>query len=153
LNQNLTIVRENAQGNKAGTYAFMRDMVEAMEKLYEWARALPDFERGVRAVTDIGILFEKAPLVPVIVQDDADGTVLMLAHMNREALEKTLETGRTWFYSRSKERLWNKGETSGHFQNVRSIHYDCDADALLVKAEQVGVACHTGERSCFYREL
>ena len=73
--------------------------------------------------------------------------------MNREALEKTLATGRTWFYSRSRNRLWMKGEESGHIQEVKSIIYDCDGDALLIQAEQTGVACHTGHKSCFYRDL
>jgi phosphoribosyl-AMP cyclohydrolase / phosphoribosyl-ATP pyrophosphohydrolase len=90
--------------------------------------------------------------VPAIVQDILDGTVLMMAWMNQESLQKTLETGQTWFWSRSRQELWPKGATSGHVQNVRSIRYDCDSDALLVTVEQVGdIACHTGERSCFHQ--
>jgi phosphoribosyl-ATP pyrophosphohydrolase/phosphoribosyl-AMP cyclohydrolase len=98
------------------------------------------------------IRFDERGLVPAIVQDYLDGTVLMLAWMNRDSLEKTLETGRTWFWSRSRQELWPKGETSGHLQWVKSLRYDCDADAILVTVEQVGnIACHTGERSCFHQ--
>lgn len=97
------------------------------------------------------IKFDEKGLVPAIVQDSASGEVLMLAYMNRESLEKTLETGRTWFFSRSRGQLWNKGETSGHFQNVRDIFVDCDGDTLLIKVEQLGAACHTGHKSCFFR--
>lgn len=99
------------------------------------------------------IKFDAHGLVPAIIQDDATGTVLMLAYMNKEALTKTLTTGVTWFYSRSKRRLWQKGETSGHVQAVRNVYYDCDADAVLVKVEQNGVACHEGTFSCFSYEL
>lgn len=99
------------------------------------------------------IRYDERGLVPAIVQEESDGTVLMLAYMNRESLARTLETGRTWFYSRSRHELWPKGETSGHIQKVRRVLFDCDADTLLVVVEQVGAACHTGERSCFYREL
>ena len=98
------------------------------------------------------IRYDEKGLVPAIVQDYLDGTVLMMAWMNRESLQKTLETGRTWFWSRSRSQLWPKGETSGHVQNVKSIRYDCDSDALLLGVEQVGdIACHTGERSCFHQ--
>ena len=98
------------------------------------------------------IRYDEKGLVPAIVQDYLDGTVLMMAWMNRESLQKTLETGRTWFWSRSRSQLWPKGETSGHVQNVKSIRYDCDSDALLIGVEQVGdIACHTGERSCFHQ--
>ena len=108
-------------------------------------------EAQVESVDDIK--YDERGLVPAIVQEQATGQVLMLAYMNRESLAKTLETGRTWFYSRSRQELWPKGETSGHIQKVKKVLYDCDADALLVLVEQVGVACHTGELSCFYREL
>ena len=77
----------------------------------------------------------------------------MLAYMNRESLGRTLETGRTWFYSRSRQELWPKGEASGNIQRVKKVLYDCDADTLLVLVEQIGAACHTGEKTCFYREL
>lgn len=92
-------------------------------------------------------------LVPVIVQDHSSGKVLMLAYMNEESLKKTIETGTTWFFSRSRNKLWNKGETSGHFQYVKKIWIDCDGDTILIKVEQIGVACHTGNESCFYREF
>lgn len=97
--------------------------------------------------------FDQEGLIPTIVQDVVSGEVLMLAYMNREAIEKTLETGKTWFWSRSQNKLWQKGETSGNEQLVEAVFYDCDADALLVTVKQVGVACHTGERSCFFRAL
>jgi phosphoribosyl-AMP cyclohydrolase / phosphoribosyl-ATP pyrophosphohydrolase len=98
------------------------------------------------------IRYDEHGLVPAIVQDYLDGMVLMMAWMNRESLQKTLETGQTWFWSRSRQEFWNKGATSGHVQQVQSIRYDCDSDALLVTVEQVGnIACHTGERSCFHQ--
>ncbi|MGJ5674300.1 MAG: bifunctional phosphoribosyl-AMP cyclohydrolase/phosphoribosyl-ATP diphosphatase HisIE [Nostochopsis sp.] len=98
------------------------------------------------------IRFDDRGLVPAIVQDYLDGTVLMMAWMNRDSLQKTLETKETWFWSRSREELWHKGETSGHIQRVQSLRYDCDSDALLIGVEQVGdIACHTGERSCFHQ--
>jgi len=90
-------------------------------------------------------------LLPVIVQEAATREVLMLAYMNEEALQQTLATGRSVFYSRSRRELWMKGETSGNRQYVREIAYDCDADALLLTVDQVGVACHTGSKSCFFR--
>lgn len=92
-------------------------------------------------------------LVPAVIQDAQSGQVLMLAYMNREALEKTLSTGLTWFYSRSRKCLWQKGETSGNVQKVKEIYFDCDADSLLVKVEQVGAACHLGNYSCFSTRL
>lgn len=97
--------------------------------------------------------FDENGLVPAVVQDWFSGDVLMVAWMNGDSLAKTIETGTTWFWSRSRQQLWNKGETSGHTQRVKSIRYDCDADTLLVLAEQTGFACHTGERTCFYRTL
>ena len=99
------------------------------------------------------IKFDEKGLVPVIVQDVKTNTVLMLAYMNQESLRKTVETGVTWFYSRSRRALWQKGETSGHVQKVQEIYYDCDADTLLIKAEQTGAACHEGTFSCFSRKL
>jgi phosphoribosyl-AMP cyclohydrolase / phosphoribosyl-ATP pyrophosphohydrolase len=97
------------------------------------------------------IRYNEQGLVPAIAQDYLDGTVLMMAWMNRESLAKTLETGETWYWSRSRQELWHKGATSGHIQKVRSLRYDCDSDALLVTIEQIGdIACHTGERSCFH---
>ena len=94
------------------------------------------------------VKFDEKGLVPAIVQEE-NGQVLMLAYMNKESLEKTLETGYTWFYSRSREKLWQKGETSGNVQQVKEISYDCDGDTLLVRVHQTGVACHTGSYSCF----
>lgn len=92
-------------------------------------------------------------LIPAVVQDYATGEVLMLAYMNREALNKTIETGNSWFFSRSRNRLWQKGETSGNVQKVISISIDCDMDTLLLLVNQRGVACHTGNMSCFYRDI
>lgn len=98
------------------------------------------------------IQYNEQGLVPAITQDYLDGTVLMMAWMNKESLRKTLETGEAWYWSRSRQELWHKGATSGHIQKVKSIRYDCDSDALLLTIEQVGdVACHTGERSCFHQ--
>ena len=98
------------------------------------------------------VRYNEGGLVPAIAQDYLDGTVLMLAWMNREALAKTLETGEVWYWSRSRQELWHKGATSGHFQKLKGIRYDCDSDALLLTIEQVGnIACHTGERSCFHQ--
>ncbi len=99
------------------------------------------------------IKFDEKGLVPAVVQDATDGRVLMLAYMNRESMEKTLETGKTWFFSRSRQKLWNKGETSGHYQQVKEILVDCDEDALVIKVDQTGPACHTGNQSCFFRKV
>ena len=92
-------------------------------------------------------------LIPAIVQDYINKEVLMLAYMSKESLIKTLEGDTSWFYSRSRKELWNKGATSGNFQYVKEIKIDCDNDTLLLLVEQSGVACHTGSRSCFYRNL
>jgi phosphoribosyl-ATP pyrophosphohydrolase/phosphoribosyl-AMP cyclohydrolase len=97
--------------------------------------------------------FDVNGLIPVIAQDAENGQVLMLAYMNAEAVARTLETGLAHYYSRSRGRLWRKGEESGHVQRVRAILYDCDEDALLLKVDQEVAACHTGHRSCFYRAL
>ena len=94
------------------------------------------------------IKFDEHGLVPAVIQEE-NGQVLMLAYMNAESLQKTLDTGFTWFYSRSRQCLWQKGETSGNVQRVKSINYDCDGDTLLIKVHQTGVACHTGTYSCF----
>jgi len=99
------------------------------------------------------IRFDASGLAPAVAQDAATLQVLMLAYMNREALEKTLFTGRAHYWSRSRGELWLKGETSGNFQQVRSVHYDCDADALLLVVDPMGPACHTGQRTCFYRPV
>ena len=97
--------------------------------------------------------FDKTDLIPAIIQDDENNEVLMMAFMNRQALQKTIESGRVCFWSRSRQEYWIKGETSGHTQSVKSIAFDCDGDALLIKVEQKGGACHTGYRSCFFREV
>ena len=99
------------------------------------------------------VRFDERGLVPCVMQDWATGEVLTLAYMNDEALRRTLETGEMHFYSRSRNELWHKGETSGNFQRVRQIRYDCDGDALVALVEPAGPACHTGQRSCFYRDL
>ncbi len=97
--------------------------------------------------------FDANGLIPAVVQEACSGKVLMLAYMNEESLRKTVETGETWYYSRSRRELWHKGETSGHFQKVRAISVDCDADTLLIQVDQTGAACHTGNKSCFFRAL
>jgi phosphoribosyl-ATP pyrophosphohydrolase/phosphoribosyl-AMP cyclohydrolase len=97
------------------------------------------------------VAFDASGLVTAVAQDAGTGEVLMVAHMNREALERTLATGQAWYWSRSRGRLWRKGEESGHTQRVDSVQVDCDGDALLLRVQQVGAACHTGHRSCFYR--
>ncbi|MCR4442565.1 MAG: bifunctional phosphoribosyl-AMP cyclohydrolase/phosphoribosyl-ATP diphosphatase HisIE [Peptococcaceae bacterium] len=97
--------------------------------------------------------FDEKGLIPAVIQDVKSGTVLMVAYMNREALERTLREGRTWFFSRSRQSLWAKGETSGHVQKATAVYYDCDADTLLVQVHQEGMACHTGTFSCFNRSL
>jgi phosphoribosyl-AMP cyclohydrolase len=98
--------------------------------------------------------FDKTELVPVIAQDDESGDVLMLAYMNEQAYEETLKTGRVCYWSRSRRKLWRKGEESGHVQELRSVYFDCDADTLLVRVHQVGgAACHEGYRSCFFRKV
>jgi phosphoribosyl-AMP cyclohydrolase len=98
--------------------------------------------------------FATTPLIPVIAQDAGSGTVLMLAYMNEDAYVETLKTGRVCYFSRSRNRLWRKGEESGHFQELRQIFCDCDADTILVKVDQIGgAACHEGYESCFFREI
>ncbi len=97
--------------------------------------------------------FDEKGLVPAIVQEESTNEVLMLAYMNKEAFEKTVETKKAHYFSRSRKKLWLKGETSGHFQYVKKIKYDCDCDTVLLIVEQIGAACHTENHSCFYREL
>lgn len=92
-------------------------------------------------------------LIPAIIIEEQTNEVLMLAYMNEESYQKTITTGNTWFYSRSRQKLWNKGETSGHFQKVKKIAVDCDQDTLLITVEQTGPACHTGAHSCFFYEI
>lgn len=97
--------------------------------------------------------FDARGLIPAVVQDEGTGEVLLVAWMNEEAVRRTLRSGRTWFWSRSRGALWRKGDTSGNVQLVKEVLYDCDADTLLVRVHQEGAACHTGHRSCFYRRL
>ncbi|MGN1126042.1 MAG: phosphoribosyl-AMP cyclohydrolase [Ruminococcus sp.] len=102
---------------------------------------------------DLEKYFVKSDLIPAVVQEHSTGEVLMVAWMNRESMAKTLETGYTWFWSRSRQELWNKGATSGHLQKVVEIYSDCDDDTLLVSVEQTGAACHTGNHSCFFKKI
>ncbi|MFH1191068.1 MAG: phosphoribosyl-AMP cyclohydrolase [Candidatus Omnitrophota bacterium] len=97
--------------------------------------------------------FDQHGLIPAIIQDYKNKEVLMLAYMNKESLRRTLKQGKTCFWSRSRKEYWTKGLTSGHFQFIKFIAYDCDLDALLIRVRQVGKACHTGNRSCFYRKM
>ena len=100
------------------------------------------------------IKFNSNGLVPAIAQDHMDGAVLMMAYMNKESIQKTLEIGQAVYFSRSRNELWHKGLTSGHFQNVKEFYLDCDNDTVLMKVEQIGdIACHTGARSCFYNKI
>ncbi|MEG1869224.1 MAG: phosphoribosyl-AMP cyclohydrolase [Oscillospiraceae bacterium] len=102
---------------------------------------------------DLEQYFKKGELIPTVVQEKDTGKVLMLAYMNKESLALTIKTGYTWFYSRSRQELWNKGATSGHLQKVTEMYGDCDDDTLLVIVEQTGPACHTGEHSCFFKQI
>lgn len=102
---------------------------------------------------DLEQYFAKGELIPAVVQEASTGQVLMLAYMNKESLKRTLESGHTWFWSRSRQELWNKGATSGHLQKVVTMYSDCDNDTLLVQVEQTGAACHTGHHSCFYTKM
>ena len=107
-----------------------------------------------KAEFDIKTLkFDDKGLIPAIIQDYRNNEVLMIAYMNLESVRRTLKLGKTCFWSRSRKEYWVKGMTSGHFQFVKSVAYDCDQDALLIKVRQVGAACHTGSRSCFYRRI
>jgi len=103
--------------------------------------------------TPNGLKFDDAGLIPAVVQDADTGDVLMLAYMNAESLARTIETGETWFWSRSRREQWHKGATSGNTQRVVSISVDCDGDTLLVRVQPAGPACHTGQPSCFFRRL
>ena len=109
---------------------------------------------GTANVADqLGVCFDERGLVPCVVQQQGTGEVLMMAWMNAESLALTVSTGTTWFWSRSRQELWNKGATSGNVQLVKRLLFDCDADTLLVIVDSAGPACHTGHRSCFYREV
>lgn len=118
----------------------------------EPAKPIAADQVSLQSVPVESIQYNDQGLVPAIVQDYLDGTVLMMAWMNRESLARTLDSGETWFWSRSRQELWHKGATSGHTQKVKTIRYDCDSDALLITVDQQGdIACHTGERSCFHQ--
>ena len=127
--------------------------------LSEWTypdvhpKLLEKIESELEKPMDLKKYFKKGELIPAIVQDVNNGEVLMLAYMNEESLAKTLATGYTWFWSRSRQELWNKGATSGHVQKVIEIYGDCDDDTLLIKVEQTGAACHTGNRTCFFDRI
>jgi phosphoribosyl-AMP cyclohydrolase len=97
--------------------------------------------------------FNADGLIPAIIQQQSSGRVLMMAWMNRASLEKTIETRRTWFWSRSRQKFWMKGESSGHVQTVKDLSFDCDGDTVLIQVEQTGTACHEGYQSCFFRSL
>ncbi|HEX9696058.1 MAG TPA: phosphoribosyl-AMP cyclohydrolase [Actinomycetota bacterium] len=99
------------------------------------------------------LTYDSNGLIPAVVQQHDTGEVLMVAWMSAESLQRTLDSGTTWFWSRSRQELWNKGATSGNTQAVKEVLFDCDADTLLVKVEAAGPACHTGERSCFFRSI
>ncbi|WP_417119088.1 phosphoribosyl-AMP cyclohydrolase [Olsenella phocaeensis] len=107
----------------------------------------------LRNLDELDIAFDERGLVPAVVQQAGSGELLMLAWMSRESLELTLGTGTSWFWSRSRQELWNKGATSGNVQKVRRVLVDCDADALLLEVDSPGPACHTGHRSCFFRAI
>ncbi len=108
---------------------------------------------AANAADQLGVRFNERGLVPCIVQQQGTGEVLMMAWMNAESLALTVSTGTTWFWSRSRQELWNKGATSGNVQHVKRLLFDCDADTLLAVVDSAGPACHTGHRSCFYREV
>jgi len=99
------------------------------------------------------IKFDEKGLIPAIAQDAKTGEVLMVAYMNQESLEKTLATGQVWFFSRRRKELWHKGATSGNYLNVKKVFIDCDEDTVLLQVDAAGPVCHTGNRSCFFREL
>lgn len=101
----------------------------------------------------VELKYDAQGLIPAVIQDAEDGRVLMVAYMNAESLKMTVKSGYTHFWSRSRQKFWKKGESSGHVQRVKEILYDCDADCLLVKVDQTGVACHTGEPTCFFRSI
>ena len=130
---------------------------EAYKRMQEDKTTMEDKKIGYKPLT-AAIPFSEfklneAGLIPAIVQDDVTGDVLMLAYMNEASYNKTLETGLMTYFSRSRQSLWLKGETSGHYQYVKSLYLDCDNDTILARVEQIGAACHTGNYSCFYTDL
>ena len=110
-----------------------------------------DREQDLLGVAEL--TYDSAGLIPAVIQDRETGDVLMVAYMNAESLAKTLETGKTWFWSRSRQKFWMKGESSGHTQTVKDVAFDCDGDTLLIRVEQIGAACHEGYQSCFFRSI
>ena len=122
-----------------------------------WTEKTPFAPPGTKLELEAGLAltpkFDADGLIPVIAQDAASGEILMLAYMNAEALARTIATGEAWYWSRSRQAFWRKGETSGHTQSVVSLATDCDQDAILLKVNQIGPACHTNRRSCFYRRI
>ena len=110
-----------------------------------------DEKKKIKSVQELK--FDANGLIPAVIQDAKTGAVLMLAYMNAASLKKTIKLKKTCFWSRSRKKYWVKGETSGHFQHVKSIAYDCDRDTLVIKVRQIGAACHTNKKSCFYRKL
>ena len=110
-----------------------------------------DEKKNIKSVQELK--FDAHGLIPAVIQDAKTGAVLMLAYMNAASLKRTIKLKKTCFWSRSRKTYWVKGETSGHFQHVKSIAYDCDRDALVIKVRQIGAACHTNKKSCFYRKL
>lgn len=109
--------------------------------------------KSAQSISLNNLKFDKQGLIPAIIQDYKTGEILMLAYMNKLSLGRTIKTGRTCFWSRSRKKYWVKGETSGNYQFVKSIAYDCDQDSLLIEVRQAGFACHTGNHSCFYRKI
>lgn len=118
-----------------------------------WRRRIEIKAVGQTAMMSPELKYDEKGLIPAIIQDIDNGDVLMMAYMNENSLKMTLQTGFTHFWSRSRQKYWKKGETSGNVQEVKEIFYDCDADTLLIRVKQHGPACHTGNRTCFYRRL
>ena len=112
---------------------------------------MADKERDALQVEDM--TYDANGLIPAVIQQHDTGEILMVAYMNKESLAKTIETGKTWFWSRSRQKYWMKGESSGHVQSVKDIAFDCDGDTLLIQVEQIGAACHEGYQSCFFRSV
>ena len=120
-----------------------------MAETQAYAGELPEIVKA----SELSVKYDSNGLIPCVVQQDVTGEVLMVAWMNDESLRLTLETGTTWFWSRSRQELWNKGATSGNMQKLRRLLVDCDADTLVAVVDSPGPACHTGHRSCFFREV
>jgi phosphoribosyl-AMP cyclohydrolase len=153
--------RFNASTPSFGKWLNKLAITGAIPSKIEGTRSSPERSRGMlnvngerkQTINLKGLKFDKSSLIPAIIQDYKTSEVLMLAFMNKESLRRTIKSGRTCFWSRSRKKYWVKGETSGNYQFVKTVAYDCDSDALLIKVRQVGVACHTGNRSCFYRRI